>query len=150
MARLAIFDPMHDTEASPRRREPAPISVQTRFASSVAVPASEPLGMDTTAARLEEAAVIAPRGREGEGISMGLNAVNAVNVSHSSAVHVIAGGPDTSSVSVEAAGAAAEAVTLVVYGWTAAEPGTLWWAFPSVAAALAAANAMRNAVRWAI
>jgi len=45
---------------------------------------------------------------------------------------------------------AAEAVTLVVYGWTAAEPGTLWWAFPSVAAALAAARAMRNAVRWAI
>jgi hypothetical protein len=46
--------------------------------------------------------------------------------------------------------ASAEAVTLIVYGWTAAEPGTLWWAFPSVAAALAAARAMRNAVMWAI
>lgn len=45
---------------------------------------------------------------------------------------------------------AAEAVTLVVYGWTAAEPGTLWWSFPSVGAALAAARAMRNAVLWAI
>jgi hypothetical protein len=41
-------------------------------------------------------------------------------------------------------------VTLVVYGWKVVEPGTLWWVFPSVTAALAAADAMANAVHWAI
>jgi hypothetical protein len=70
---------------------------------------------------MDEKAARLEEGSEREGKRMDLNAVNA-----------------------------AEAVTLVVYGWTAAEPGTLWWAFPSVAAALAAARAMRNAVRWAI
>jgi hypothetical protein len=30
------------------------------------------------------------------------------------------------------------------------EPGTLWWIFPSVTAALAAAHVMTNAVKWAI
>lgn len=64
--------------------------------------------------------------RFGEGDPMGVSAVNEDHV------------------------AAAEAVTLVVYGWTAAEPGTLWWSFPSVGAALAAAHAMKNAVLWAI
>jgi hypothetical protein len=43
-----------------------------------------------------------------------------------------------------------EEVTLVVYGWTSVEPGTLAWVFPSLGAAVAAAHAMRNAVRWAI
>ena len=41
-------------------------------------------------------------------------------------------------------------VTLVVYGWKNVEPGTLSWVFPSVGAAVAAARAMKNAVRWAI
>ena len=80
--------------------------------------------MDATESWFEEPSGIEPRG---EGSPMGLSAVNA-----------------------DHAGAAAEAVTLVVYGWTAAEPGTLWWAFPSVGAALAAAHAMKNAVLWAI
>ncbi len=48
------------------------------------------------------------------------------------------------------ASAAVREVTLIVYGWKAAEPGTLWWAFPSVEAALVAAHAMKNAVKWAI
>jgi hypothetical protein len=43
-----------------------------------------------------------------------------------------------------------EQVTLVVYGWKNVEPGTLSWVFPSVSAAVAAARAMTNAVRWAI
>jgi hypothetical protein len=41
-------------------------------------------------------------------------------------------------------------VTLVVYGWKSVEPGTLSWVFPSVTAAVAAARAMKNAVKWAI
>jgi len=45
---------------------------------------------------------------------------------------------------------AVEEVTLVVYGWRQVEPGTLAWVFPSLTAAIAAAHAMRNAVRWAI
>jgi len=43
-----------------------------------------------------------------------------------------------------------EHVTLVVYGWHQVEPGTLAWVFPSVGAAVAAARAMKNAVKWAI
>jgi hypothetical protein len=43
-----------------------------------------------------------------------------------------------------------EQVTLVVYGWKNVEPGTLSWVFPSVSAAVGAARAMTNAVRWAI
>ncbi len=43
-----------------------------------------------------------------------------------------------------------EQVTLVVYGWKSVEPGTLSWVFPSVGAAVSAARAMKNAVRWAI
>ena len=41
-------------------------------------------------------------------------------------------------------------VTLVVYEWQNAEPGTLSWRFPSVNAAVNAARAIRNAVRWAV
>ena len=41
-------------------------------------------------------------------------------------------------------------VTLFVHGWHNVEPGTLSWVFPSVTAAVAAARAMKNAVRWAI
>lgn len=41
-------------------------------------------------------------------------------------------------------------VTLVVYEWQNAEPGTLSWQFPTLPAAVAAARAMRNAVRWAV
>lgn len=56
------------------------------------------------------------------------------------------------AVSEEAARAkrVAEQVTLIVYGWQNVEPGTLSWVFPSYEAALRAARAMRNAVRWAI
>ena len=46
--------------------------------------------------------------------------------------------------------ASAHSVTLVIYGWRESEPGTLAWVFPSVAAALKAVRAMRNAVRWVI
>jgi hypothetical protein len=42
------------------------------------------------------------------------------------------------------------AVTLVIYGWYESQPGTLAWVFPSLAAALRAVSAMRNAVRWLI
>ena len=58
-----------------------------------------------------------------------------------------------SRVRLRAAKTAAEAVTqvtLVIYGWKNAEPGKLAWVFPSLAAAIGAVNAMRNAVRWAI
>jgi hypothetical protein len=41
-------------------------------------------------------------------------------------------------------------VTLVVYGWENVQPGTLAWVFPSLKAAITAARAMRNAVRWII
>lgn len=43
-----------------------------------------------------------------------------------------------------------DTVTLVIYGWKSVEPGTLWWVFPSLAAALHAAHAMTNAAKWAI
>lgn len=42
------------------------------------------------------------------------------------------------------------AVTLVIYGWSESQPGTLAWVFPSVRAALRAVRAMRNALRWVI
>jgi hypothetical protein len=41
-------------------------------------------------------------------------------------------------------------VTLVIYGWEDNEPGTLSWVFPSVEAAVRAARALRNAVRWLV
>ncbi len=44
----------------------------------------------------------------------------------------------------------ADQVTLIVYGWHNVEPGTLSWVFPDYDAAMSAACAMRNAVRWAI
>jgi hypothetical protein len=42
------------------------------------------------------------------------------------------------------------AVTLVIYEWYESQPGTLAWVFPSLAAALRAVRAMRNAVHWLI
>lgn len=45
---------------------------------------------------------------------------------------------------------AGRAVTLVIYGWHDSQPGTLAWVFPSLAAALRAVRAMRNAVEWLI
>jgi hypothetical protein len=42
------------------------------------------------------------------------------------------------------------AVTLVIYGWSESQPGTLAWVFPSLRAALRAVRAMRNAIRWII
>lgn len=49
-----------------------------------------------------------------------------------------------------AAAAAAEAVTLFVYGWENVEPGPLSWAFPSLRTALDAVKTMRNAIEWCI
>jgi len=49
-----------------------------------------------------------------------------------------------------AAAAAAEAVTLFVYGWDNVEPGPLSWAFPSLRSALDAVRTMRNAIEWCI
>lgn len=46
--------------------------------------------------------------------------------------------------------AKASEVTLVVYRWQNAQPGTLSWVFPSLEAALRAARALKNAVGWAI
>ncbi len=42
------------------------------------------------------------------------------------------------------------AVTLIIYEWRESQPGTLAWVFPSLAAALRAVRAMRNALRWLI
>jgi hypothetical protein len=42
------------------------------------------------------------------------------------------------------------AVTLVIYGWSESQPGTLAWVFPSLRSALRAVRAMRNALRWII
>jgi hypothetical protein len=44
----------------------------------------------------------------------------------------------------------ADEVTLVVYGWHNVDPGPLSWVFPSLTAALNAARAMRNAVKWVV
>lgn len=41
-------------------------------------------------------------------------------------------------------------VTLVVYAWNNAQPGTLSWTFPNARQALVAARALRNAENWAI
>jgi hypothetical protein len=41
-------------------------------------------------------------------------------------------------------------VTLVIYGWYDAQPGTLAWVFPSLRAALSAVRALRNAIGWLI
>jgi hypothetical protein len=46
--------------------------------------------------------------------------------------------------------AAAQGVTLFVYGWENVEPGPLSWAFPSLRTALDAVRTMRNAVAWCI
>jgi len=51
---------------------------------------------------------------------------------------------------VTPAAAAAEGVTLFVYGWENVQPGPLSWAFPSLRAALLAVRTMRNAVEWCI
>jgi hypothetical protein len=41
-------------------------------------------------------------------------------------------------------------VTLVVYGWTNAQPGVLSWLFPNYRAAVRGARALRNAEKWAV
>lgn len=45
---------------------------------------------------------------------------------------------------------ALEGVTLFVYGWENVQPGPLSWVFPSLRAALAAVQTMKNAVAWCI
>jgi hypothetical protein len=57
---------------------------------------------------------------------------------------------DADEVPLEAVLAAAEGVTLFVYGWENVQPGPLSWAFPSLRAALLAVRTMRNAVEWCI
>jgi len=44
----------------------------------------------------------------------------------------------------------ADEVTLLVYGWHNVDPGPLSWVFPSLTAALNAARAMTNAVKWVV
>jgi hypothetical protein len=44
----------------------------------------------------------------------------------------------------------ATTVTLIVYSWKSVEPGIMSWVFPSFAAAVHAAQAMTNAISWAI
>jgi len=58
--------------------------------------------------------------------------------------------PAMSPEALAAAAAAAEGVTLFVYGWDNVQPGPLSWAFPSLRAALLAVRTMRNAVEWCI
>ena len=58
--------------------------------------------------------------------------------------------PDYRAEAAAASAAAAEGVTLFVYGWESVEPGPLSWAFPSLRAALDAVKTMRNAVEWCI
>lgn len=58
--------------------------------------------------------------------------------------------PALSPEALAAAAAAAEGVTLFVYGWDNVQPGPLSWAFPSLRAALLAVRTMRNAVEWCI
>ena len=41
-------------------------------------------------------------------------------------------------------------VTLIVHGWDNVQPGAMAWVFPNVRHAIAAANAMRNAIAWTI
>jgi hypothetical protein len=41
-------------------------------------------------------------------------------------------------------------VSLIVYLWHNVQPGTLSWTVPTVRAAVSAAYAMKNAVKWAI
>ena len=41
-------------------------------------------------------------------------------------------------------------VTLCIYGWQNVQPGPLSWVFPSVSAAVTAAQAMRNATDWIV
>jgi hypothetical protein len=58
--------------------------------------------------------------------------------------------PALSAEALAAAAAAAEGVTLFVYGWENVQPGPLSWAFPSLHTALQAVRTMRNAVEWCI
>jgi hypothetical protein len=58
--------------------------------------------------------------------------------------------PALTAEALAAAAAAAEGVTLFVYGWENVQPGPLSWAFPSLRAALLAVRTMRNAVEWCI
>lgn len=58
--------------------------------------------------------------------------------------------PDLGSAAALAAKAAAEGVTLYVYGWENVQPGPLSWVFPSLRSALNAVKTMRNAVEWCI
>jgi hypothetical protein len=54
------------------------------------------------------------------------------------------------SAATAARGASRGTVTLVIYDWRESQPGTLSWVFPSLGAALRAARAMSNALRWVI
>jgi hypothetical protein len=86
---------------------------------------------------------------------MGANTAEVREDAHASGIHRIDEGGAVSPFQAAlprgtSASLPREPVTLVVYGWNSVEPGTLAWVFPSVGAALTAARAMTNAVKWAI
>jgi hypothetical protein len=86
---------------------------------------------------------------------MDANTAEAREDAHASGIHRIDEGGAVSPFQAALPGGASaslprEPVTLIVYGWKSVEPGTLAWVFPSVGAALTAARAMTNAVKWAI
>jgi hypothetical protein len=140
-----------DTQASRERRGGVFFSAQTPLAvMNGEVPASEPLGMDGSAVRLngaeEEAAAMALEAKVAwEGLDERHEMVDVAD-----GLEAFAPLDDLEALSSSGARAVSTAVTLIVYGWKMVEPGTLWWVFPSVAAALGAAHAMTNAVKWAI
>jgi hypothetical protein len=81
-------------------------------------------------------------------LQSGIHAAPAKLERHRYSAPVFALNPEMDD--IDAPARAAREVSLIVYGWHNVQPGPLSWVFPSVRAALVAAKAMRNAVRWAI
>jgi hypothetical protein len=138
-----------DTQGSRERREGALVLVHSSGKTESDAPASEPLGMDAGTPRFYGA----DGGEEKTAMAMAHQAAAQWKGLDEHTADVMdglesLGGLD--ALSSSGARAVSTAVTLIVYGWKMVEPGTLWWVFPSVAAALGAAHAMTNAVKWAI
>ena len=106
-----------------------------------------PVLRDVSAAPLPAADVVAIEGKGG-GQEDGDSDVFLVRRS-SHEIDTHPHGPSSEALAAAAA-AAAEGVTLFVYGWDNVQPGPLSWAFPSLRAALLAVRTMRNAVEWCI
>jgi hypothetical protein len=128
-----------------KRRDNAP-PAQSRTAAALA---EEPLTQESSGVNL----ATAPESARPERMTESLQTEDPVADPHG------ADAEDASDVFVcrrstpappEAVAAAAEGVTLFVYGWYSVEPGPLSWVFPSVRAALDAVRTMRNAVQWCI